>query len=73
VKVKALIQKLKTYDPDTVVVVGGFDEAGYADVRTIKMVPVVRRGKSQAEILGEYEQPELEEKKSVKRVLWIDH
>ncbi len=56
-KVKDLIEKLRTFDPETLVVVGGFDEEGYADIETINAITVEPR-KSQADIFGAYQKSE---------------
>jgi len=71
--VKELIAKLKTFDPDALVVVGGFDESGYADLSKFKMVEVVAR-ETGVEILGEYRGPEAEDSKTrIQSALLIDH
>ncbi len=69
--VRELIKKLRTFDPETTVVVGGFDEEGYADINCIEMVLAVPR-KKQVEILGEYKRAETTDK-FVKELLLIDH
>lgn len=52
-KVSELIEKLKYFDPDSLVVTGGFDEAGYADIRNVSMIYVKERASESAkEILG---------------------
>ena len=71
-KVKELIEKLKTFDPDALVVVGGFDEGGYADLARFEMVELVPR-ESGVNIFGEYREPESQEKKKVLPALLIDH
>ena len=53
-KVKDLIEKLQAFDPETLVVVGGFDEEGYADIETIDFIEVELR-KSQS-ICGAYQE-----------------
>lgn len=69
--VKELIKKLRTFSPVTTVVVGGFDEEGYANIGCIEMVLAVPR-KRQVETLGEYEKASTEDK-FVKELLLIDH
>lgn len=69
--VKELIKKLQTFNPETTVVVGGFDEAGYANIGCIEIVLAAPR-KKQVEILSEYEKASAEDK-FVKELLLIDH
>lgn len=69
--VKELIKKLRTFNPETTVVVGGFDEAGYANIGCVEMVLAVPR-KKQIEILGEYREASTGDK-FVKELLLIDH
>lgn len=69
--VKELIKKLRTFDPDTTVVVGGFDEEGYADIDRIEMVLAATR-KGQIDIFGGYKKASTEEI-FVKDLLLIDH
>ena len=69
--VKELIKKLKSFDPDALVVVGGFDEGGYADIERFELLEVVPR-ESGAEIFGEYRGLEPKDKKKIKALL-IDH
>lgn len=71
-KIKDLIAKLQKFDPETTVVVGGFDEEGYADINRIQLVQVVPR-KSQIDILGEYEASKLENEEAGVKVLLVDH
>lgn len=69
--VKELIKKLRTFDPETTVVVGGFDEEGYAKISRIEMVLAAPR-RSQAEIFGEYKKADAGDK-LVTDLLLIDH
>ena len=69
-KVKELIEKLKGFDPETLVVVGGFDEEGFADLARFEEVKVTPR-KSGAEVFGEYQKAE--STASAIQALWIDH
>jgi len=69
-KVRELIEKLKTVDPEMLVVVGGFDEEGYADISRFELIEVAAR-KSGAEVFGEYKRPK-ESEKTISAVL-VDH
>ncbi len=69
--VKELIKKLRTFDPETNVVVGGFDEEGYANIGCVEMVLAVPRTR-QIEILGEYAKATADDK-LVHELLLIDH
>jgi len=72
--VRELIKKLQAFDPEITVVVGGFDEDGYADINRIQVVSAVPRAGAQAEIIGEYEDANRsEDKKNVIKVLQVDH
>lgn len=54
--VNQLIEKLKEFDPETLVVTRGFDETGYSDLETVEWVQVaVRKSESARDTLGEYE------------------
>ena len=74
-KVRELIEKLQAFDSDITVVVGGFDEAGYADIQRIEMVSAVLRASPQsAEIIGEYEDARYAEgNKNIIKLLHVDH
>ena len=55
-KVAELIDKLKAFDQEMVVVTGGFDEEGFADIRTVKIIHMkARQLESAKQIIGEYE------------------
>jgi hypothetical protein len=71
-KIKELMEKLKAFDPETRLVVGGLDEEGYADIKRIELVKVAPRI-SQVEILGEYEVPKEGDKKEFLSAVLIDH
>lgn len=72
-KVKELIEKLKSFDPNALVVVGGFDEEGYADLKRIEMVEIVaRESQTSIDVLGEYRSPDRDEK-NISHALLIDH
>jgi hypothetical protein len=71
-KVRDLIQKLNDFDPETIVVVGGFDEEGFANIERVEMVSVIPR-KSQAEIFGEYQESTQSDKIPAQKVLLLDH
>lgn len=64
--VSELIEKLKKFDPNTLVVTHGMDEAGYADIQVVKDVYVQL---CEPEIIGEYEESETQK---ITAVL-IDH
>lgn len=69
-KVSELIEKLKKFDPDSLVVVGGFDEEGYADIKRVQAVSIkLRESESAREFIGEYEQSEAKELSAV----LVDH
>lgn len=65
-KVKELIEKLKACDPESLVVTGGFDEEGFADIRTIETVYLQER-KSEAarQTIGEYEKSDSQGQKAI--------
>lgn len=69
-KVKELIEKLKAFDPETAVVVGGFDEEGFADLTRVQAVKITPR-KSGADIFGEYQKPQAGDQ--TMQALWLDH
>ncbi|MBX3021358.1 MAG: hypothetical protein KF799_06730 [Bdellovibrionales bacterium] len=55
-KVQELIEKLRTFDPESLVVTRGLDEDGFADIRFVEAIHVRERESEYArEIIGEYE------------------
>lgn len=70
--IEELIEKLKNYDLKTVVVVGGFDETGYADIRQIEIGDAIPR-KSGVETFGEYDRPQKNNDENILQLLKIDH
>lgn len=69
--VKELIEKLRTFNPETTVVVGGFDEEGFANIGRVEIVSAVPRT-SQVEIIGEFKKAENDDK-FVQELLLVDH
>ena len=54
-KVKDLIEKLKAFDPEMLVVTRGLDEEGFADIYNLEIVSVQERTSEAAkQALGEY-------------------
>lgn len=69
-KVSELIEKLKQFDPDSLVVVGGLDEEGYADIHRVQAVSIkLRESESAREFIGEYEHTQTNEMTAV----LVDH
>lgn len=69
-KVKELIEKLSSYDPDSLFVTRGFDEEGFADIGALEVVYLQKRkSESAIQSLGEYEQSEFKGQKAI----LIDH
>lgn len=57
-KIKELISELQKYDPESVVVVRGFDEGGFTDIQVIKLIEVFKRtSEAMDQTFGEYEEP----------------
>lgn len=55
-KVKELIEKLKTFDPESTVVTRGLDEEGFADIQSVTHVNLeLRKSESARQTIGEYE------------------
>lgn len=53
---KELIEKLKAFDPNTMVVTRGLDEEGFADIQTVKTVQLqLRKSEAARQTIGEYE------------------
>ena len=71
-KVKDLVKKLQTSDQESLVVVRGMDEEGYANVNVVETIQLQSR-KSEGAIaaLGEYEKPTAKDKTQV--AILIDH
>jgi len=58
-KVKDLIEKLKTFDPQATVVTRGLDEEGFADIQSVRAVRVqLRKSEAARQTIGEYEASE---------------
>ena len=54
-KVKDLIEKLRAFDPEMLVVTRGLDEEGFADIYNLEIVSVQERTSEAArQALGEY-------------------
>lgn len=69
--VRELIEKLKTYDPDILVVTRGMDEYGYADLKHFEIIKVVKVD-SDTDPFGDYREADAKSK-TPKQVLLIDH
>jgi hypothetical protein len=55
-KVKDLIEKLETFNPEALVVTRGLDEEGFADIQSVTEVHVqLRKSESARQTIGEYE------------------
>lgn len=68
-KVKDLIEKLKAFDPESLVVTRGLDEEGFADIQSVSVVRVqLRKSESARQTIGEYESNE-----AGKTAVLVDH
>lgn len=68
--VKDLIEKLKTFDPEMLVVTRGMDECGYANIAKFEIVKVVAVN-SDLDPFGDYR--EAPSNKNAEQALLIDH
>lgn len=73
-KIKELILALEKFDPEMQVVVGGFDEQGYADIERVERIQAVRR-KSQmlSQTFGDYEAVSANNNSEILEMIIIDH
>lgn len=72
-KVKDLIEKLKTFDPNMLVVTRGLDEEGFADIREIEIVSVQERTSEAArQALGEYKKVD-NQNSPIQQAVLVDH
>lgn len=69
--IRELIEKLKTFDPETLAVVRGMDECGFADIAHFEMVKLVSVD-SDTDPFGDYREAE-SKSKNTKQALLIDH
>jgi hypothetical protein len=69
--IKELIEKLKSFDSGTLVVVRGMDEYGFADIAHFEMIKLVSVD-SMTDPSGDYRAAE-SKSKDAKKALLIDH
>jgi hypothetical protein len=68
-KVRDLIEKLKTFDPETLVVTSGMDQTDYEELRKIELIEIVKNPEGSTSF-GDYGDPDSERPEpSIKAVL----